>query len=136
VARVKTASAQAFPPNGDSAQEVVIARVAEGSAERLRASAQAHVVVERDALLGPTGGAAIPTRATLDTSEILPISPVARELALRVVDEREQPLPRAAVVVYGSGFPVQAFTDETGTAKLRLFGAEDDPVRAIYVKPA
>jgi len=136
VARMRTASAQTFPPNGDAAHEIVIARVAEGAAERLRASAQAHVVVEQDGLLGAAGGAAIPTRATLDTNEILPISPVARELTLRVVDEREQPLSRAAVVAYGSGLPVQAFTDETGMAKLRLFGAEDDPVRAIYVKPA
>lgn len=136
VARMKTATAHSFAPTDDAAQEIVIARVAEVEAERLRASAQADVVVERDGLLGAAGGAAIPTRSALDTTEILPISPVTRELALRAVDELEQPLRRAAVVAYGSGFPVQAFSDETGTAKVRLFGAEDDPVRAIYVRPA
>ena len=45
-------------------------------------------------------------------------------------------MSRATVVVYGSGFPVQAVTDDSGAARLRLFGGQAESVKAICVKPA
>src|SRR2546423_1159558 len=40
----------------------------------------------------------------------------------------------APVVVFGAGLPVQAVTDESGRARVGLFG-EKESVRAIYVRP-
>jgi subtilisin len=135
VARIKPTAAQPFAPNGAFAQEVVVTRIAEGQAESLRAGAQPHIIVERDGLLSMAGGAAIPMRTGVD-AQILPLSPVATELSLKIVNERDEPLSRAAVVVYGSGFPVQAVTDEQGGARLILFSGGPASVKAIYVKPA
>jgi subtilisin len=139
VARVKPADIQPFASNGASAQEqeqeIVLARMAEGKAESLRAAAQAQIIVERDGPLSLADGLPLPMYASGGASTVLPLSSVAGELSLRIVGERDQPLARAAVVVYGPGFPIQAVTDEAGIARLSLFGGGPESVRALYVKP-
>jgi subtilisin len=135
VARVKPASAQPFSPNGSLAQEMVIVRMPAAKAESLRATAQPHVIVERDGALHPAAGVPVPSRSLSGLPGLLPLSPTASELALRITGERDQPLARAAVIVFGSGFPVQGVSDESGIARLSLVGTGPDQVRAIYVKP-
>jgi len=137
VGRMKPAGSQPFAPNGAFSQEIVVARIAEDRAQTLLAAADPRIIVEPDGPLIPGNGVAVPMRGRVGVvKNILPLSSVVDELSLQIVDERDQPLPRAAVVVYGPGFPVQAVTDETGTARLKLFGGWSDSVRAIYVKPA
>jgi hypothetical protein len=135
VARVKPAGAQPFAPNGGFAQEIVVARMAAARAESLRAAAQPHVIVERDGALSLADGVPVLMRALLGAGAILPLSASASELTLRITGERDQPLARAAVVVYGPGLPAQAVTDDSGTARITLFGGGADQVRAIYIKP-
>jgi len=135
IARVKSAGIQPFVSDGASAQEIVVARMAEDKAESLRAAAQAQIIVERDGPLNLADGLPLPMRASGAAGTVLPLSSVAGELALRIVGERDQPLARAAVVAYGPGFPIQAVTDEAGTARLSLFGGGAESVQALYVKP-
>jgi hypothetical protein len=135
VARVKPASAQPFAPNGSLTQETVVVRMPTAKAETLRATAQSHVIVERDGLLHPVDGVAVPSRAFAGPPGLLPLSPTASELALRITGERDQPLARAGVVVFGQGLPAQAVSDESGMARLNLIGGGPEQVRAIYVKP-
>jgi len=135
IARVKPANGQPFASGGAPAQEILVARMAEGQAESLQAAAQAQIVVERDGPLGLADAFPLSMRASGWASTVLPLSSVAGELSLRIAGEHDQPLARAAVVVYGPGFPVQAVTDESGIARLTLFGGGADSVRAIYVKP-
>src|SRR5258707_91923 len=136
VGRVKPAGIQPFAFDGASAQEreIVVARMAESKAESLRAAAQAQIIVERDGPLNLADGLPLPMHASGGAGTV-PISSVAGELSLRIAGERDQPLARAAVVVYGPGFPIQAVTDETGIARLSLFGGGAESVRALYVKP-
>jgi len=135
VARAKPANGQPFASDGASAQEVVVVRMEESKAESLRATAQAQIIVERDGPLGLADAFPLSMRASGWTNTVLPLSSVASELSLRIAGEQDQPLARAAVVVYGPGFPIQAVTDESGMARLTLFGGGTESVRAIYVKP-
>ena len=136
VGRVKPAGVQPFAFDGASAREreIVVARMAESEAESLRAAAQAQIIVERDGPLNLADGLPLPMHASGGAGTV-PISSVAGEISLRIAGERDQPLARAAVVVYGPGFPIQAVTDETGVARLSLFGGGAESVRALYVKP-
>lgn len=135
VARVKPAGAQPFAPDGFFGQEIVVVRMPAAKAESLRATAQPHVIVERDGALNLADGVSLPMRALSGAGTLLPLSPDTTELALRITGERDQPLTHAGVVVYGPGFPVQAVTDQSGAARLSLFGGGPDQVQAIYVKP-
>src|SRR5207302_5368900 len=107
VARQKPTESQPFSPDGAFAQEIVVARMAEGKAESLLAASQPHIVIERDALLRPAAGLPLPMHAAAANAVL---SPVVGELALRIVGDRDQPLAKATVVVFGAGFPVQAVT--------------------------
>src|SRR5260370_4475354 len=120
VARMKPAGIQPCASDAASAQESVVARMAEGKAESLQAAAQAQIIVEHDGPLSLTDGLSLPMRASGGVGTVLPLSSVAGELALRIVGERDQPLARAAVVVYGPGFPIQAVTDQAGTPRFTL----------------
>jgi subtilisin len=133
IARQKPAGAQPFAPDGSFAQEIVVARATEPRAENLRLGAQPYCIVERDAPLSPTDGTPVPSRA--HPCSLLPLAPRTGEIALRIMGERDQPVARAAVVVYGPGFPIQAVTDEAGNARFSLFGGGPEQVRAIYIKP-
>src|SRR5260370_1592723 len=136
VGRVKPAGIQPFAFDGASAQEreIVVARMAESKAESLRAAAQAQIIVERDGPLNLADGLPLPMHASGGTGTV-PISSVAGELSLRIAGERDQPLARAAVVVYGPGFPIQAVPDQTRIARLSLFGGGAESVQALYVRP-
>jgi subtilisin len=137
VGRVKPAGIQPFALDSVSARErdIVVGRLEEGKAESLRAAGQGQVIIERDGPLCLADGLPLPARAPGGAGGVLPLSSVAGELVLRIVGERDQPLARAVVVVYGPGFPIQAVTDEAGIARLNLFGGGPDLVKALYVKP-
>src|SRR5260370_21253343 len=124
VARVKPADIQPFASNGAAAQEIVVARMAEGKAESLRAAAQAQVIVERDGPLSLADGLPLPMRASGGVGTVLPLSSVAGELSLRIVGERDQPLALAAVVGFRPRFSVPAPADQARTPRPRLFCCE------------
>jgi subtilisin family serine protease len=135
VARLKPAGIQPFAPDGASAQEVVVVRMPEDKAESLRAAAQPQIIVERDGPLSLADGSPLPMRTSGGAGNLLPLMPVAGELALRIAGERDQPLAGTIVVANGPGFPVQAVTDDAGVARLSLFGGGAESVQALYIKP-
>jgi len=125
--------AQPFVPEGAGEGEVILANIEQSKVERLRAAAPQRLIIEEDVLLDCADTSAIPMPvATLGT--MLPLRSVPTEIAIRVLGERDQPLSRAAVVVYGRGLPAMALTDESGTARMTFFGGTADAVQALCVR--
>ena len=121
--------------DGRSVSEVVVAKIDEGKAQRLRAAAPPHLIIERDSLLACADYLSLPARiAPIGT--LLPLRSIATEVSIRVTGERDQPLARATVVIDGDGLPAQALTDETGTARLTFFGGTVEAIQTLYIRAA
>ncbi len=135
VRRVELSRLQPFAANSGAANEVVVARMEEGQAERLNAAGEPQLVIERDAFLNYADTWSVPL-GLAEFGAMLPLRSVAADIAIRVIGERDQPLARAVVVIYGPGFPVRAVTDDTGTAHLPFFGGPLESIQAICVRPA
>lgn len=75
----------------------------------------------------------VPQLAVTPTS--LPLAAAnTTTLQFKVIDEKGQPLEKASVMLWGSGFPVQAATDAKGLASINFSGALNT-AQALYVKP-
>jgi hypothetical protein len=91
--------------------------------------------------LTPNGTAAVPPSATNGGGARV-CTPVeeafeqAFQVAISVVGPDDVPLPNAIVYVYGSSFPAQGTTDNSGQVTLQVVGGTIATVRALYVKPA
>ena len=101
----------------------------------MRAAAPAHLIIEPDWLLAGTDCLPVTARAT-PIATLLPLRSVASEISVRVVGERDQPLAHAMVVIEGGGFPVQALTDDSGTARITFFGGPIDAIQTLFVRAA
>src|SRR5437762_2071921 len=133
--RIKLGGTQPFMTDGRSVGEVVVAKIDEGKAQRLRATAPPHLIIERDSLLACADYLSLPARiAPIGT--LLPLRCIATEVSIRVIGERDQPLARATVVIDGDGLPAQALTDETGTARLTFFGGTVETIQTLYIRAA
>ena len=134
VRRIKLGSTRPFAPEGrDVDNEVVVAKIGAGKAVRLQTAAPPDLIVERDCLLACAEYLAMPARSrTLST--LLPLRATATDVVIRVLGERDQPLPKAMVVIDGCGLPAQALTDETGTARLSYFGESADTIHMLFVR--
>jgi subtilisin len=131
--RLKLGGVQPFTSSGRSVSEAVVVEIDEAKAQRLRAMAPPHLVIERDALLVCADYLSVPLRvAPIGTG--LPLRLMATDIVVRVLGERDQPLAKAAVVVDGGGLPVEALTDETGTARLTFFGGSTECVQTLFVR--
>jgi subtilisin len=139
VRRIKLSGAHSFAAD-ESVNEVVVAKIEEGRAERLRAAAPPHLIIERDSFLRHAdhlGGSARGMLTNTLALNLLPLRSVATELAIRVVGEHDQPLAKATVVVEGAnGLPAQALTDESGTARVTFFGGPIESVQTLFVRAA
>jgi subtilisin len=135
VKRVKLGGTQPFTSNGHSVNEVVVAKIDEAKAQRLRALAPPHLIIERDSLLACADYQSVPARVP-PIGTLLPLRSVATEISIRVIGERDQPLARATVVVDGGELPAQALTDETGTARITFFGSSTEAIRALFIRSA
>jgi subtilisin len=135
VKRIKLGGTQPFTANGRSVNEVVVAKIDEGKAQRLRALAPSHLIIERDALLACADYQSVPARIPA-IGTLLPLRSVATDISIRVIGERDQPLARATVVIDGGELPAQAITDETGTARVTFFGGSTEAIRALFIRAA
>jgi subtilisin len=118
---------------GANSADVIVARTTQerGLALQLSAAATPDVIVEPNHRLIHFGD------FTLQLAGLPPTglsATASTSVQFRVVDENSQPLEKALVVMYGSGFPVNAQTDAAGMATLTLSGTIDS-AQAIYVKP-
>lgn len=112
------------------AGELLVARMDEDQAQRLRASAP-ELLIEPDAELR---GAECLMQPLAALGTLLPLRARATELTVRVLGADEQALAGATVVIDGAGLPAQALTDETGTARLNFFGGAPETVRLLLVR--
>jgi subtilisin len=134
VRRIKLGGTQPFTA-GRSVSEVVVAKIDEGKAQRLRSAAPPHLIIERDSLLSCADYLSLPTRvASIGT--LLPLRSVATEVSIRVIGDRDQPLARATVVVEGEGLPAQALTDESGIARITFFGGTVEAIQRLFIRSA
>jgi subtilisin family serine protease len=133
VKRIKLGGTRPFTAEGSGVSEVVVAKIDENKAQRLRSVAPPHLIIERDSLLSCADYLPLPSRV-MSIGTLLPLRSVATEVTIRVVGERDQPLARATVVVDGGELPVQALTDETGTTRVTFFGGSIETVRTLFVR--
>ena len=134
IKRLKLGSAQPFTAGGRGVSEVVVARIEEGKAQQLRSEAPPHLVIERDALLWCADYLPLAWRMPFGTQ--FPLRPLASDIAIRVLGERDQPIVRATVVIDGGGLPAQALTDESGIARLTWFGGPIEAVHTLFIRAA
>jgi subtilisin len=135
VKRIALGGTQPFTANGRSVNEVVVAKIDEVKAQRLRAVAPPDLVIERDSLLTCADYLSVPALLP-SIGTLLPLRSVATDISIRVIGERDQPLARATVVIDAGELPAQALTDESGTARITFFGASTESVRALFVRSA
>jgi len=135
VKRIKLGGTQPFTAEGSSVNEVIVAKIDEGKAQRLRSVAPPYLIIERDALLTCADYLSVPT-PVMPIGTLLPLRSIATDVAIRVVGERDQPLARATVVIDGGELPAQALTDETGTARITFFGGSTEGVRTLFIRSA
>lgn len=131
--RIKLGGPQPFSGRGVS--EVVVAKIDEGKAQRLRTVAPPHLIIERDSLLACADYLSVPARVA-PIGTLLPLRSVATDISIRVIGERDQPLVRATVVIEGGGLPAQALTDETGTARITFFGGTVEAIQTLFIRSA
>jgi len=131
--RIKLGGARPFTAGAHSVDEVVVARIDESKAQRLRDIAPPHLIVERDSLLQCADYISKPTHSAL-IGTLLPLRPIATGLSIRVIGEHDQPLARAAVVIDAGGLPAQALTDEAGTARITFFGGSVESIQTLFVR--
>jgi subtilisin len=133
--RIKLGGSQPFTTDGRSAGEVVVAKIDEVRAQRLKTLAPPHLIIEPDSWLDGADYLSLPVRvAPLGT--LLPLRAVATEVTVRVVGERDQPLARAMVVIDAGGLPSQALTDDSGMARITFFGGSAEAIRTLFIRPA
>jgi subtilisin len=135
VKRIKLGGTQPFTANGRSVNEVVVAKIDEVKAQRLRALAPPHLIIERDSLLACADYLSVPARVP-PIGTLLPLRSVATDISIRVTGERDQPLAGATVVIDGGELPAQAITDESGTARITFFGGSTEAIRALFIRAA
>lgn len=139
VRRLRLGGALPFSAQGRSVNEVLVAKIEEGKAQRLRAAAPAGLIIERDGLLTRAHSQSLAVCAA-PIGALLPLRPTTSEVTIRVVGERDQPLAGATVVIdvggLPAGLPAQALTDENGTARLNFFASSIDSIQTIFVRPA
>jgi subtilisin family serine protease len=133
VTRLRLGGTQPFSSDS-AANEFVVAKIDESKAQRLRAAAPPYLIIERDSRLTCSDYVSGPAWRSLGT--LLPLRSVTTEVTIRVVGERDQPLPKATVVVEGDGLPTQALTDESGTARITVFGGSIESIQTLFVRAA
>lgn len=139
VRRLRLGGPLPFSAQGRSVNEVLVAKIEEGKAQRLRAAAPAGLIIEHDGLLTRAHSQSL-TVCAAPIGALLPLRPTTSQVTIRVVGERDQPLAGATVVIdvggLPAGLPAQALTDESGTARLNFFGSSIDSIQTIFVRPA
>ena len=131
--RIQVSQAVAIAAGGSSGtHDVVVIRTTPQRGLELQMTADPTVIVERNHALVHFSDAYPHSGVPVG---LLYMAPATLQLKFRVVDDKQQPVHKAHIVLYGSGFPVQAETDQQGLATLMLFGETVDTVQALHVKP-
>lgn len=125
-----------FKGLGTQAPEIIVARLDEGRARSLGFSAPMEVVIEEDSHLICAPPILAPPSMSQARAAPQPVR--RRELRFRVAGADGQPLPDAAVTLFGRDFfAVQGLTDKKGETVISVLDAEADleDMAAVYVRP-
>jgi subtilisin len=133
--RIRLGGTRPFSNDGRSVGEIVVATIAEGRAQKLRTGAPPDLIIERDSMLYAADFLPVSAR-TAQVGALLPLRSAATEVSIRVIGERDQPLAKVTVVIDGGGLPVQALTDDTGTARLTFFGGSIEEIQTLFIRAA
>ena len=134
IKRIKLGGTEPFAAEGSSVNEVIVAKIDEGKAQRLRSVAPPHLIIERDSLLACADYLPVPN--AMPIAALLPLRSITTEVTIRVIGERDHPLARARVIVYGGELPAEALTDDTGTARITFFGGSIEAVQTLFISAA
>lgn len=134
IKRIKLGGTEPFAAEGSSVNEVIVAKIDEGKAQRLRSVAPPHLIIERDSLL--VCADYVPVSSAMPIAALLPLRSITTDVTIRVIGERDQPLARARVIVCGGELPAQALTDETGTARITFFGGSIEAIQTLSISAA
>jgi subtilisin family serine protease len=112
---------------------LVLARMSFDKAQLLQHQAAERIVVERDHpltfILDPG-----PSEASLPNPGVLVPHADGFQVTFEIVGDNG-PLSGAEVYVFGSVWPTQGVTDDTGRVMLNIVGESPDTIRALYIKP-
>jgi subtilisin len=134
VKRIKLGGTQPFTASGRSVGEAVVAKIEPRRARWLQSVAPPNLIIEPDSPLACADYLSVMARAG-PIGTLLPLRSVATELAIRVIGEHDQPLAKAMVVIDGGGLPVQALTDDSGTARITFFGGSIEAIQTLFIRP-
>ena len=134
IKRIKLGGTEPFAAEGSSVNEVIVAKIDEGKAQRLRSVAPPHLIIERDSLLACADY--LPVPSAIPIAALLPLRSIATDITIRVIGERDQPLAKARVIVCGGELPAQALTDESGTARITFFGGSIEAIQTLFISAA
>ena len=131
---VKPSGSNLLSATGDSGSDIHVIATTPERAANLQASAAVtpDVVVEPNHPLMHLGAPA-PTLAVAPTA-LPPPAALSTSVQFKILNDVGQPLARASVTLWGSGFPVQGTTDSNGQVTVVFAGALNT-AQAIYVKP-
>jgi subtilisin family serine protease len=118
---------------GGGLGSLILASMTVDKARQLQNQAGARLMVERDAPLtfGLDTG---PSETRLSNPGVVVPLGDGFQTSIEVLGANG-PLAGAEVYLFGSVWPAQAITDETGRATLSVTGENPDTIRALYVKP-
>ncbi|MGA2189289.1 MAG: S8 family serine peptidase [Steroidobacteraceae bacterium] len=135
VRRIQRAQS-ATPQGGTASPDVLVAVMDESLGQALRASAPAHVIVERDLALSYSDMAVFDPFILQHSMQAMQFSHRRGEFRFRVVGEGERPIPNALVNLCGPGFPAHGLTDSSGGTNLQSYAGEGAGIVGVYVRPA
>jgi hypothetical protein len=133
VRRIKPASLDAFAnEDGTASGDVIVAEMSFERGLELAATTGESIIMEHNHPLQHLGEL-YPFFNSGDAT-FPQVSSANLRLQIKVKGDDGAALPKAQIILYGPGFPVQSETDENGIAVLALKGAAES-IQAIYVKP-
>jgi subtilisin family serine protease len=119
--------------DGGGLGSLVIARMSPDKAQLLQTQASGRLVVERDPPLTFVDQP-MPPEARLPNLGVLVPHANGFKVTFEVRGE-DGALPGATVYVFGSVWPTQGVTDNTGHITINVTGESPDTIRALYVNP-
>jgi subtilisin family serine protease len=131
---IKPSGSSLLSTDGSGGVDIHVIRTTEERAAALQASAAntPDVVIEANHKLSHLGD--LVPQLLVNPTNILAAQIVSKNVQIQVTDEQGNPIPRATVNLWGSGFPVQGVTDAQGLVTLK-FAGDLSTAQALYVKP-
>jgi subtilisin len=131
--RIKPSGFAALSTGSATVGEVLVARTSFERGADLQATAGPGVIVERNRQLLHFGDLTPQFAGVPDG--LPPVGMTGVTVQIKVVNQQDQPLTKAKIMLFGRGFPAQSETNEQGVAEVAVLGGAITSLQALYVKP-